>query len=302
MNKKIHIIPVGFDFQRLVQPIAQGDLEADQVYILHSSRESSDKEAQELASRMAERLEETFQTILGKTVEVISVDDIFKFENAYPKAYKMIQKEVKAGNDVWVNISSMPRTVAFAFASAANTLTIENPDKRDQIHTYYVSPEEYLVTKMIKELKNEREFLQDLAEKNPEAEDRLHEINDLVEEVTENGVTKGAQEMSDGLHVEFPAVPTSELNDFEQTVLTFLSETGATESTSERARKLQNKLQEDVDEKSFKSKVQYNVKQLEEKGFIDRKKEKNRYITELSTMGNLWVQTHITNKPYRIDS
>ncbi len=292
MGNKIHIIPVGFDFQRLVQPIAQGNLEADQIYILHSSRESSDKEAQELAARMVERLEDTFQTILGKTVEVKAVNNIFEFENAYPKAYKMIQKEVKAGNEVWINISSMPRTVAFAFASAANTLTIENPDKRNQIHTYYVSPKEYLVTKMIKELKNERDFLQDLAKENPEAEDRLNKISDLVEEVTENGVTKGAKEMKDGLHVEFPAVPTSELNDFEQTLLTFLSETGATESTSELARKLQKTQQEDVDEESFKSKVQYNVKNLDKKGFIDRNKNKNRYITKLSTMGELWVDTH----------
>ncbi|RYJ14685.1 MarR family transcriptional regulator [Halogeometricum borinquense] len=299
MGETIHIIPVGFDFQRLVQPITQGNLEANRIHILHSSRESSDEEAQELAGRMVERLQETFETILGKTVNIETVDDIFKFEDAYPMAYDMIQEEVKAGNDVWVNISSMPRTVAFAFAIAANTLVVENPDNRDQIHTYYVSPEEYLVTRMIKELKKEREFLQDLDD-NEEAKERFEEINDLVDDITRSGVTKGAKKMNGGLHVEFPAVSASELHKFEKTVLHFLDNVEKTESTSELARKLGDRLNEEVDDDSFKSKVQYNVKQLETKGFVDRTEEKNRYITELSTMGKLWVQTHRNDTPPRL--
>ena len=138
MGETVHIIPVGFDFERLVQPITRGNLEADRILLLHSSRKTSDEQAQELAGRMVDRLEETFDTILGKDLEIKSVDDIFEFDVAYPMAYEMIQDEVESGNDVWVNISSMPRTVAFAFASAANTQIIENPESRDQIHTYYV--------------------------------------------------------------------------------------------------------------------------------------------------------------------
>jgi len=292
MGETVHIIPVGFDFQRLVQPITQGNLEADRILLLHSSRKTSDEQAQELAGRMVERLEETFDTILGKDLEIKSVDDIFEFDVAYPMAYEMIQEEVESGNEVWVNISSMPRTVAFAFASAANTQVIESPELRDQIHTYYVSPEEYLVTRMIKELKEEREFLEDLPKEYEEAQERLEQISSLVDDVTESGVTKGAKKMNGGLHVEFPAIPSSELHDFEKTVLHFLHEVEKTESTSELARKLGERLGKDVDDDSFKSKVQYNVKQLEKKGFVDRTEDENRYITELSTMGKLWAQTH----------
>jgi hypothetical protein len=123
MDETVHIIPVGFDFQRLAQPITQGEIEADRILLLHSSRETSDKESQELAERMVERLEETLGTLFGKQVDRQTVKDIFDFETAYPLAYDMIKEEVEDGNEVWVNISSMPRTVAFAFASAASTPT-----------------------------------------------------------------------------------------------------------------------------------------------------------------------------------
>lgn len=299
MGETVHIIPVGFDFQRLVQPIAQGNLEADRIQLLHSARESSDEEAQELAGRMVERLQDTFSTILGKTVNVQSVEDIFEFEDAYPLAYEMIENEIEDGNEVWVNISSMPRTVAFAFASAANTLVVETPERREKIHTYYVSPEEYLVTRMIKELREEQDFLRNLADEHDEAQERLETISELVEDVTQSGVTKGARKMNGGLHVEFPAVPASELHQFEKTILHFLDEIERTESISALARRLSNRLDEEVDSDSFKSKVQYNIKQLEEKGFITRIQEKNRHVTELSTMGRLWVRTHRGENPLK---
>lgn len=292
MGKSVHLIPVGFDFQRLVQPISQGTLEADEVYLLHSSRESSDEEAQKLAGRMVERLEETFETILGKKVERLSIGNIFEFEEAYPMAYEMIQDQVEQGNEVWVNISSMPRTVAFAFASAANSLIVEEPELRDSVHTYYVSPEEYLVTQMIEELRTEREFLQNLNVDDPEVEERQQSISNLVGEIDQSGVTKGAKKMNGSLHVEFPTVPSADLHDFEKTVLHFLYDFGTVESTSELARELAAELDEEVDGGSFKSKVQYNVQKLEEKGFVNRNQVGNRTETALGTMGELWVETH----------
>lgn len=292
MSKKVHFIPVGFDFERLVQPIAQGRLEADEIYLLYSSRESGKKEAQELAERMVDRLEETFSTILGKKVERIPVGDIFRFEDAYPMAYEMIQDHVNQDEDVWVNISSMPRTVAFAFASAANSLVVEKPHLRDQVHTYYVSPEEYLVTRMIKELRKEQNFLEQIKEENHEAQERYKQVSKIIKDIDQSGVTKGAKKMNGGFYVEFPTVPNSDLHDFEETILYFLYQVGKTESTAELARKLSKEIENETDQDSFKSKVQYNVKKLEEKGFINRTREKNRTATELGTMGELWVETH----------
>jgi len=262
MDETVHIIPVGFDFQRLAQPITQGDIDADRVHLLHSSRESSNPESQELAERMVERLEETLGTLFGKDVKRQTVDNIFDFETAYTKAYEMIKREVENGNRVWVNISSMPRTVAFAFASAANSLVVEEPDYRNKVHTYYVSTEEYIVTRMIRELKEEKQFLEQQHEKHPEDQDikdRLDSIGGLVSDVQNNGTTKGADQI-----VEFPVVPVGELHEFEIKILRFLEEDGTQESIIITCRKFGTKQTEDVDIDSFKSKVQYNVKNLEE--------------------------------------
>ena len=293
MNETVHIIPVGFDFQRLAQPITQGDIDADRVLLLHSSRESSNPESQQLAERMVERLEETLGTLFGKDVKRQTVKNIFDFETDYTKAYEMIKKEVENGNTVWVNISSMPRTVAFAFASAANSLVVEEPDYRNKVHTYYVSTEEYIVTRMIRELKEEKQFLEQQYEKHPEDQDikdRLDSISGLVSDVQNNGTTKGADQI-----VEFPVVPVGELHEFEIKILRFLDSDGTQESISSLAENLAQKQTEDVDIDSFKSKVQYNVKNLEEQGYVKRESVKIKHQISLNTMGKLCVKTHQDN-------
>lgn len=300
MTQKVHIIPVGFDYERLFQPISQGNLEADQVYLLHSSREESNEEARRLAENMLNALERTFDTVLGIEVETEEVENIFDFETLYPDAYDRIQKEVEKGNEVWVNISSMPRTVAFAFATAANSLLVENNDYRNQIHTYYVSPEDYLVTEMIEQFREEKQFLEKHRDKGKEFEERYNSISDTINQIDKSGVTKGAAKMKEGLHVEFPTIPSSDLHDFEKTLLHFLYKIGTADSVSDLAKKLAEELDEDLDQDSFKSKVQYNINQLEDKGFVKIEKEKNRHRPTLDTVGELWVDTHPEENPEKI--
>ncbi|MDZ7850342.1 MAG: DUF6293 family protein [Halodesulfurarchaeum sp.] len=291
-DEQVHIIPVGFDYERLFQPITQGKLEADRIHLLHSSREESDQEAQQLAKRMLDKLEETFDTVLGKPVEKTSVNGIFEFEELYPMAYEMILGEVEDGNEVWINISSMPRTVAFAFATAANSLLIENSDYQNRIHTYYVSPEEYLVTKMIRQFKEEKEFLKNHRDKGEKFEERYQKISEITDSIEDSGVTKGAEKKNGGMHVEFPTIPSSDLHKFEKTILHFLDSNVEPDSISDLSQKLAAENQEDIDLDSFKSKVQYNINQLENKGFVELIKEKNRHKPRLDTMGKLWVKTH----------
>jgi hypothetical protein len=300
MAKQVHIIPVGFDYERLFQPISQGKLEADQVYLLHSSREESDEEAQRLAENMMNKLEETFDTVLGIDVETKVVEGIFDFEDLYPYAYEMIEEEVEKGHEVWVNISSMPRTVAFAFATAANSLLIENNEYRNQLHTYYVSPEDYLVTEMIEQFREEKKFLEQHRDRGERFEERYKEISNTIDQIDNSGVTKGAAKMNGGLHVEFPTIPNSDLHDFEKTLLHFLDKIGTADSISDLAKQLAEQSDEELDQDSFKSKVQYNVNQLEEKGFVKIEKGNNRHKPTLDTVGELWVDTHPEEHPEKV--
>lgn len=303
MEQTVHIIPVGFDYERLLHPISKGNLDADRVLILHSSRKTDDPEVRELVETMVEKLKYSFESHLDIEATVETVDNIFEYKFAYQKAYNMIINEVERDNDVWVNISSMPRTVAFAFATAANALIVENTDRRDQIHTYYVSPERYYIIDMLNELRDEKAFLETIKKKHDDQviEERFDAINALLSNIDRSGLTHGAKEIESGQrHIEFPAAPLPELREFEITILKFLDKSGPMESTSRLAKVLASRLDEDPDSESFRSKVQYNVGKLEAKGFVNREKTNKSFKTELSTMGELWLATRDDNGDHKI--
>jgi hypothetical protein len=307
MTEKVHIIPVGFDYERLLHPISKGDLDADRVRLVDGKRDDTDDSVLDLADRMLRELRYTFENHFDVEVEVAELDGIYDYRGIYESAYEMLHRELRDGNEVWVNISSMPRTVAFAFAAAGNTHVAENPGEREQLHTYYVRPEKYFAPEMIDQLQKEAEFLKQLENDEAKADiaDRRQEIDRLVEQIERSGVTKGAKVMDDGKrYVEFPATPLPDLRDFEVALLKFLAKHGTMRSTSELAREFGRKegmSPEAEDFESFRSKVQYNVDKLEDKGYIERHEQDNRHETTLSVTGELWVKTHTSVEPVQDD-
>lgn len=300
MSDQVHFIPVGFDFERLIYPISKGGLDADRV-VLIINEEDSDSDsmdtAAQLAANMSERLENSFDLIdIEVQKQPIGVEELYDYETLYAMAHGLFVDELKAGNEVFVNISSMPRTTAFAFATAADSLIAEDreelDDIRDRLHTYYVAPEDYLVLEMIETLEDEAEFLDDLKEyEDLRVHSRYEEVNNLIERVYDSGVTEGARDLDGQMYVEFPSSPGSDVKDFEATILNFLIDRGTIQSTSELAEQLAEETGEEYDE-SFRSRVQYNVGKLEGKGYVNREKMGNRLETSLSTMGRMWAKTH----------
>lgn len=292
MTDRIHFIPVGFDFHRLIYPISKGNLPADRVVLIDTDTEDVDSRAGDLAGNMVQRLEESFELIdVVVDHEQIEYEQLYSYENLYPRAYDYLWTELQNGNEVYVNISSMPRTVAFAFATAADSIIAEkDPKYRDQVHTYYAAPDEYLVLDMIEAIGNQIEFLEKLEDiRMPE---RLHELKEIREKIDRVGVTEGVREIDDGdMYVEFPASPGRELQQFEESILEFLYREGAMESTSQLAEQLAADLGEEYND-SFRSRVQYNASNLDERGYVDREEKGNRHETSLSTMGMMWVKTH----------
>ncbi|NIC00921.1 DUF6293 family protein [Halobacterium sp. R2-5] len=303
MTEHVHFIPVGFDFERLIQPISKGELEADRVILVTHDGEPDDSSGQaaELASNMANQLRRTFDLL---DVEVdskgLKVEELYDYEKIYQLAYDQLLKELGEGNEVYVNISSMPRTAAFAYATAADSIITEFQqdgrleEVRKRLHTYYVAPEEYLVLRMIELLEDTEETLSNAKS---EYEDiRFHglhdEIQNLLGTIYESGVTRGARvldEETGRMYVEFPSPPGSDVEGFEKRILEFLDDRGSSESTSTLAKDLAEEMDEEYGN-SFRSKVQYNVSNLEEKGYVDREKKGNRLETQLSTMGRMWVK------------
>jgi hypothetical protein len=251
----------------------------------------------EYSRNLARKLEQDFRNLLGAETDRFVLDDVYDYDAAFEQAFDLINDELDRGNEVWVNISAMPRTISFAFATAAHSIMVERQEDRDKIHTYYTAPEKYLETELAKELRKQRELLETLQDEDEVPEKRLDErldsATDLLSEFDERGTTIGAKEI-DGSHiVELPVASFSNVKPFEELILFTLGEHGEFESVSELAEALSRELNEEYTD-SFRSKVIYNVDLLGPggKGYIEQESHGKSHRTSLSRIGELWVRAH----------
>ncbi len=327
-----HVVPVGFDYDRVIAPLVRDQLGVDRVILLEGAVGS---EANVQYSRnLTGKLETDFQNLLGATTERVTVEDVYDYDAAFEQAYDLINAELDDGAEVWVNVSAMPRPVSFAFATAAHSITLERQADRDRIHTYYTAPEKYLETELAEELRDSSDLLAELrdylddraagvaavddggsrddtrhdsqgenarhASNHRDIDDlrerldaHLEDARDLLAEFDERGTTIGAMEI-DGSHiVELPVASFSNVKPFEEVILFELGEHGEFESVSELAQALADELGEEYTD-SFRSKVIYNVDRLGPggKGYIEQESHGKSYRTRLSRIGELWVRAH----------
>ncbi len=302
-----HIVPVGFDYDRLIAPLVRDQIDVDSVILLEGAVGSEANV--EYSRHLSEKLETDFRNLLGASTERFVLSDVYDYDAAFEQAYDLITAELDAGNEVWVNIAAMPRTVSFAFANAAHSLMLEREEDREGIHTYYTAPEKYLETELAEELREQIALLEDLGADGTGTDDergietdgidgerlehRLESARDLLSEFDERGTTIGAKEI-DGSHiVELPVASFSNVKPFEELILYKLGEDGEFASVSELAESLSRELNEEYTD-SFRSKVIYNVDRLGPggKGYIEREEHGKSYRTRLSRIGELWVRAH----------
>ena len=306
-----HIVPVGFDYDRLIAPLVRDKLDVDHVILLEGAVGSAANV--EYSRNLAAKLEQDFRNLLGAETERFVVDDVYDYDAAFEQAYEMINTELDAGpgstdsgadrdpegaaddREVWANISAMPRTVSFAFATAAHSIGVERSEDRDRIHTYYTIPEKYLETELAEELRRQIDLLADLAGEvdDERVDERLRSARDLLAEFDERGTTIGAKAV-DGSHIiELPVASFSNVEPFEELILFKLGEDGPFESVSELAQALARELSEEYTD-SFRSKVIYNVDRLGPggKGYVEQDAHGKSHRTRLSRIGELWVRAH----------
>jgi hypothetical protein len=289
-----HIVPVGFDYDRLIAPLVREKLDVDRAILLEGAVGSEANV--EYSRNIAGKLEQDFENLLGADTERVVVEDVYDYDAAFEQAYDLIGEELDAGGEVWVNVSAMPRTVSFAFATAAHSIMVEREADRERIHTYYTAPEKYLETELAEELRACVDILEDVraGEVDDDAVgEHLAAGREILEEFDERGTTIGAKEI-DGRHVvEFPVASFQTVKPFEELILFKLGEEGEFESVSDLAKALAAELNEEYTD-SFRSKVIYNVDRLGPggKGYIAREEHGKSYRTRLSRIGELWVRAH----------
>ncbi|WP_255168672.1 DUF6293 family protein [Natrononativus amylolyticus] len=304
-----HIVPVGFDYDRLIAPLVRDQIDVERVILLEGAVGSEANV--EYSRNLSRKLEQDFENLLGAATERFVLEDVYDYDAAFEQAYELINDELDRGNEVWVNVAAMPRTVSFAFATAAHSLMVERQDDREKIHTYYTAPEKYLETELAEELRDGAALLEELLSRADESgdegvisadrvrvEERLESARDLLAEFDERGTTIGAKEI-DGQHiVELPVASFSSVKPFEELILYKLGEDGEFASVSELAEALSRELNEEYTD-SFRSKVIYNVDRLGPggKGYIEREEHGKSYRTRLSRIGELWVRSHSDTVP-----
>jgi hypothetical protein len=289
-----HIVPVGFDYDRLIAPLVRDQLDVDRVVLLEGAVGSEANV--EYSKNLASKLDKDFTNLLGAETEEYVVEDVYDYDAAFEQAYALINGELDTGSEVWVNVSAMPRTVSFAFATAAHSIMVEREGDRDRIHTYYTVPEKYLETELAEELRNQCDLLESVLAGEVDDErvaERLEVGRELLEEFDERGTTIGAKRFGDGHIIELPVASFSNVKPFEELILFTLGEHEEFESVSELAGTLARELGEEYTD-SFRSKVIYNVDRLGPggKGYIEREEHGNSYRTRLSRIGELWVRSH----------
>ncbi|MDZ5812535.1 DUF6293 family protein [Halorubrum sp. AD140] len=323
-----HIVPVGFDYDRMIAPLIRDQFDVDRVILLEGTVGSEANV--EYSRNIARKLEQDFRNLLGAETVRERLTDVYDYDAAFERAFDLINAELDrdgAGDgstgsgegadgddapderEVWVNLCSMPRPVSFAFATAAHSIMVERQDDRDRIHTYYTAPEKYLETELAEELRANRDLLRELAagatapggtagdadgDVDPDrVAERLESTTDLLAEFDERGTTIGAKRIGDSHVIELPVASFQSVKPFEELVLFTLGEHGEFESVSELAETLAADLNEEYTD-SFRSKVIYNVDRLGPggKGYIEREERGKSYRTTLSRIGELWVRAH----------
>jgi hypothetical protein len=294
-----HIVPVGFDYDRLIAPLIRDQFDVDRVILLEGAMGSEANV--EYSRNISAKLEQDFRNLLGAETRRMVIEDVYDYDAAFEAAFDLINAQLDEGapdGEVWVNVSSMPRPVSFAFATAAHSITLERQADRDRIHTYYTAPEKYLETELAEELRANRALLADLLEAGDEVDDarvreRLEGTTALLDEFDERGTTIGAKRIGDNHIVELPVASFSNVKPFEEVILFELGEHGEFESVSELAEALADELGEEYTD-SFRSKVIYNVDRLGPggKGYVEQEEHGKSYRTRLSRIGELWVRAH----------
>jgi hypothetical protein len=301
-----HIVPVGFDYDRLIAPLIRDQRDVDRVVLLEGAVGSEANV--EYSRHLSDKLEKDFRNLLGAATERVVVADVYDYDAAFEQAFDLINAELDRGDgasEVWVNVSAMPRPVSFAFATAAHSIMVERQEDRERIHTYYTAPEKYLETELAEELRTNEALLEDLLDGDV-ADDRVRERLDataaLLAEFDERGTTIGAKRIGENHIVELPVASFSNVKPFEEVILFELGEHGEFGSVSELAEALASELDEEYTD-SFRSKVIYNVDRLGPggKGYIEQEARGNSYRTRLSRIGELWVRAHADDEGDRPD-
>jgi len=132
-----HIVPVGFDYDRLIAPLVRDQIDVDSVILLEGPSAARPTSS---TLGISKKLETDFENLLGARTGGSSSRMSTTTTTPSSRPTRLITAELDSGNEVWVNVAAMPRTVSFAFANAAHSLMVERQEDRGDPHLLHRPP------------------------------------------------------------------------------------------------------------------------------------------------------------------
>ena len=90
-----HIVPVGFDYDRLIAPLVRDQLDVDRVVLLEGAVGSEANV--EYSRNLAEKLEQDYRNLLGADTERFVVEDVYDYDAAFEQVYDLIGAQLDDG-------------------------------------------------------------------------------------------------------------------------------------------------------------------------------------------------------------
>jgi hypothetical protein len=278
----VHIIPVGLEYDRVIKPLFK-DFTVQKAYLLIHEPKKNERNF---------GIQQVAVNRFLKSIKQVPIEwedvylNIYDFNEAFKIVYNLINKEVKAGNPVYINISSASKIMQVALTMAA-LLNKEHGD----VEIFYVEPERYYEGELI-------DTLLELLDKKADEKKTIGHLKELAKAIETHGMAAGES----GIH-EFPPFPVATVNDIESKMLRIIKEkNGGSSRYNEKIsnditkpdgvnsiKEMKELLDQKIGHETPRSNVKYYLDNLQKMGLVRTEREKKELKIRLTKVGELFA-------------
>ncbi len=269
----VHIIPAGLEYDRVVKPLLK-DFTVSKAYILINENEGKDFGKQkEIVDKFRRSIKKV--PLDWEEIEV----DIYDFNKTFQKVYSLINKEVLAGNPVYINISSSPKILLVALIMAA----FMNRE-HGEVMLFYVEPEKYYEGEMV-------HTIMQLLDKKADEKKVVSDLKALAKEIEAHGMAAGEARIH-----EFPPFPIAEITDVEYDMLKVIRDAGKRQALDTAGgvssiKELKERLDDRLGKVTPRSNVKYYLDNLLRMGLVKTERDKKELNIGLTKVGELFADS-----------
>src|SRR5271157_1533973 len=267
----IHIIPIGLEYDRLIKPLFLNYTMQKAYLFIHDQKANYNKfgEQQEAVNKFLKAIKQV--PIEWEEIYL----NIYDFNETFKTVYNLINKEVIAGNPVFINISSAPKILQVALTMAAFL-----NKKYGDVELFYVEPERYYEGELI-------DTVLELLNESADEETTVRKLKELAAEIATHGMAAGESKIH-----EFPPFPVADFSDIEYEMLQVIKDAGGVSSIKE----MKVLLDEQTGKVTPRSNVKYYLDNLEKMGLVRTERDKKELKIKLTKVGDLFAETKAPGK------